>query len=190
MLRAVAICLAFSGMLAVPAIAQTPNVTTYCTAEGAFGQTFGARRVEREGRSMNGSGNRLAFNPRAAFPPFTEFEAGFTPTSRRLHSVQGEIILNSREAARATFEEIVAGLLNDPRFDSHEIAEPDVSASGAVWRTAKFYAGNAQPDGEQPSGFSVTLYFMERVTTESTIAMECVEAEIRRTAEREALADW
>jgi hypothetical protein len=172
--------------------AQAPalDVASYCSAEIAFGQSFGGSRVEREGRSLNHLGNRRAFAPRSSFQPFSEFEAGFTPTSRQLHSVQGTIVLVSREDARTTFQQIVEGLARDSRFQEHEIAEPDISPSGAVWRTAKFYAGNSQSESEQPTGFRIVLYFMERVSSESTIMMECVDAEIYRTAEREALADW
>jgi hypothetical protein len=171
--------------------AQTPaaNVAAYCSSEIAFGQSFGESRVEREGRSLNHLGNRRAFSPRDTFLPFSEFEAGFTPTSRRLHSAQGSLRVASREDARSVFETIVATLSDDARFQSREISEPDVSPSGVVWRTAKFYAGDAQADAEHPTGWRVMIWFTQRVSTESTIMMECVDAELYRAAEREALAD-
>ena len=139
---------------------------------------------------MNVKGNRRAFAPRTSFPPFSEFEAGFSPASRRLHSVQGTIVRASREEARAAFDSIVAELSADQRFQARDIAEPDVSPSGAVWRTAKFYSGEAQTDADKPSGFRIVLYFMERVSSESTIAMECSNAEIYRKAEGEAIAEF
>ncbi|MGH6951092.1 MAG: hypothetical protein ACREH4_09480 [Vitreimonas sp.] len=189
MLRTVLACVAFASIAACPALAQAPGVPAYCSSDTAFGQPFGARRVEREGRSVNAAGNRRVFVPRSTFQPFSEFEAAFTPSTRRLHSVQGTMVLTSREHARTAFEQIVGALAADPRFQDNEIAAPDVGPTGAVWRTAKFYAGNAQSAAEQPTGLRVTLYFTERISSESTIAMECVNAEIYRAAEREALAD-
>jgi hypothetical protein len=169
--------------------APTLDVASYCSAEIAFGQSFGGSRAEREGRSLNHLGNRRAFAPRDVFPPFSAYEVGFTPTSRRLLSAQGSVQIASREEARSTFESIVASLSNDVRFQRREISEPDVSPSGAVWRTAKFYAGNSEADAEQPTGWRVMIWFTERVSTESTIMMECVDAELYRAAEREALAN-
>jgi hypothetical protein len=174
------------------AMAQAPalRIADYCSSETAFGQRFGADRVEGEGRSLNANGNRRAFAPRTGFPPFSQFEGGFTPKSRRLHSAQGTVAFVSREEARIAFDSMVAALSDDSRFQERDIAEPDVSPSGAVWRTAKFYAGEARSDADQPSGLRIVLYFMERVSSESTIAMECVQAEIQRTAEREAIAEF
>ena len=182
--------LLFTAMTVAAGSAQTPvSIADYCSAEHAFGQEFGLRQVEREGRIMNGNGSRRQFAPRATFAPFTNFEAGFTPTSRRLHSGQGSVFVTSREDARNTFVSLVSALLSDPRFQTHEIAEPDISPGGAVWRTARFYAGNSHEEAEQPSGFRVALYFIERVSAESTISMECTQASIYRTAEREALTE-
>ncbi|MFT3722771.1 MAG: hypothetical protein QM773_04210 [Hyphomonadaceae bacterium] len=176
---------------AISAAAQSPvpRVASYCSSEAAFGQKFGANRLENEGAGINFNNSRRAFAPRGGFAPFSTFDGGFTPKSHRLHSAQGTILLASREASRAVFESIVAELSADARFSEKDIPEPDVSPSGAVWRTAKFYAGNSRPDADKPIGLRISVYFMERVSAESSIAMDCMDAEIARTAEREALID-
>jgi len=111
---AVAIALAWSGAAAAQSV-NGAQMAGQCTAEGAFGQSFGAERVNGGGTGMALMNSQFVELP-ASFAPFSEAEVVFTMRSRRIHTITGIARFNSEAEAEAAYDAAVEALENDQRF--------------------------------------------------------------------------
>jgi hypothetical protein len=111
-----AIALAWSGAAAAQSVSGA-QIAGQCTAEGAFGQRFGAETV-------NGAAGMALMNSQmvdlpASFAPFVDAEVVFTVRSRRIHTVTGMARFASDSEAKAAFDAAVAAMEADTRFATH-----------------------------------------------------------------------
>lgn len=93
------------------AAAQTLNAEQaagYCTAEGAFGERFGAESVN--GRAQGRIMNSQRVTPAQAYPPFGELEVTFTHLSQRVHTINAVVRYPDERAALAAQEQLNAAL--------------------------------------------------------------------------------
>lgn len=114
---AMAIALAWSGSAAAQSV-NGAQIAAQCTAEGAFGQRFGAE-------SVNGAPGMALMNSQmvdlpAEFAPFNQAEVVFTIRSRRIHTITGIARFASEEAAYDAYEAALDALQADTRFVTSE----------------------------------------------------------------------
>lgn len=132
---------AWSGAAAAQGVSGT-QIANQCTAESAFGQTFGAENVN--GAATIRLSNSQMVNLPATFAPFREAEVVFTIRSRRIHTITGMARFDSEAAAAAAFDAAVEVLEADPRFAA---SEEEYEDSIAFYTTA--------PD--QPTGLKADI---------------------------------
>lgn len=116
------------------------DVIGYCTQEGAFGQRFGARSVSRT--SPLADGISQIFVPRGRFPPLTEFEAVFTYSSHRLHTLESEARFDTAQQARSAYSALVEAVRESGRFPIAGTLAPGADPDTEI----KFYSGDETAD--------------------------------------------
>lgn len=159
------------------------RVVAFCTEAQAFNQKFGGKSVENPGRVLSPFGNRRAFDPRADFPPFSNFEAGFTPKSGLLHSAQASADYATAAEAIAAFDAISAALSEQGRFIVIEKLEREQEASGFIGETKTFLS---QPEADPPVGLNIDLRLFGRTKNPSSVQMDCGSLPVIRRGEAEA----
>lgn len=112
-----AIALAWSGAAAAQSV-NGAAIAAQCTAEGAFGQRFGAESVS--GAPGMALMNSQMVDLPAEFAPFSEAEVVFTIRSRRIHTITGMARFATDEEASAAFDAALEALEADPRFVTSE----------------------------------------------------------------------
>ena len=115
------------------------DVIGYCTQEGAFGQRFGARSVSRTGPFAEGISQR--FIPRGRFAPLTEFDAVFTYSSHRLHTVESAARFETQEA-RSAYSALVQAIRESGRFPITGALASGADPDSEI----KFYSGDETAD--------------------------------------------
>ncbi|WP_395645771.1 hypothetical protein [Terricaulis sp.] len=94
------------------------TVAQQCTMEGAFGQTFGARRANgRTGRSPHPLADfDRTVRPPESYPPFDSFEVKFSPRSGVITQVTGMATFADEGDAIGAYDALVAAYARGGRF--------------------------------------------------------------------------
>ena len=116
------------------------DVIGYCTQDGAFGQRFGARSVSRTGPLTDGINQR--FVPRGRFPPLTEFDAVFTYSSHRLHTLGSVARFDTAQEAASAYSALVEAVRESGRFPITGTLPPGADPDTEI----KFYSGDESAD--------------------------------------------
>jgi len=133
---------AFIAMSCTEAAAQSWSadaVAQQCTSEGAFGQTFGARRANgRTGRSAQQFAEfDRTVTPPTTYEPFDHFEVKFSPLSHVIVQVTAFVTFGNEAEAVSAYADLVAAYERGGRFgfQSEDAILRDGAPEGIVFKT-------------------------------------------------------
>jgi len=140
--RAALVAAILGALMPGPAVAEPDSravtaIIAACSAQGAFGETFGAKSLAG-GLGPRVMGGRIII-PRSAYPPFDMFMATLTPNSERVAGVTALAELGDNDAALVWGRAILEAASQDPEQLSfkdavtpYEPGVPQVSVRGQV----------------------------------------------------------
>jgi hypothetical protein len=153
-----ALACAWSGAAAAQDI-NTEQVAAYCTAEGGFGQRFGAESVS--GSAGQRMMNSTFVTPQTPYPPFGELEVVFTHLSQRIHTINASARFANEAAAQDAFDVLDEALSRRFAF----------SGDNEIGDGVAYYSVDPDTSG----GYSVELVLLER-----EIQLICIDRTLRQ----------
>ena len=161
------LALSFAGVAHAREPTDAAKVASYCTAQGAFGQSFGATAIS--GRLKMQSMNSEFVTPGALYPPFDDVEIVRLTQSRKIHTITGTAEYDDVVQAKANLKAIADAVRAGGKFPNEK---PVDAGETAFWSAA-----------DENSGVHLDLMTMGR-----GLYFTCVDAALAGKAMDEFLA--